>query len=157
MLQYIFIHAEASNTMDRKTITSNTMDQKTIDPITWTENHRIQKTCAKIMHKTIGGSAQPNIGSKTKIFQGVAPDLIKWGYGYPSNPLLTMWKEYNTTQQCFHWKYLTFGFRPYVRLGGPTYGFVHVFRTCFLDAMVFGPWFWTQWFLGSWYWMLRHV
>eukprot|EP00253_Pinus_taeda_P026233 PITA_26233 len=22
-----------------------------------------------------------------------------WGYGYPSNPLLTMWKEYNTTQQ----------------------------------------------------------
>ena len=40
-----------------------------------------------------------------------------------------------------------FGFGPYVRLGGPTYGFVHDFRTCFLDAMVFGPW----------YWMLRHV
>ena len=30
-----------------------------------------------------------------------------------------------------------FGFRPYVRLGGPTYGFVHDFRTFF---------FWTQWF-----------
>ena len=30
-----------------------------------------------------------------------------------------------------------FGFGPYVRLGGPTYGFVHDFRTCF----------WTQWFL----------
>ena len=24
-----------------------------------------------------------------------------------------------------------FGFGPYVRLGGPTYGFVHDFRTCF--------------------------
>ena len=78
-------------------------------PIPWTKNHRVQnhgpktiaskKTCAKIMHKTIGGSAQPNIGSKTKIFWGAAPDPIKWGYGYPSNPLLTMWKEYNTTQQ----------------------------------------------------------
>jgi hypothetical protein len=33
-----------------------------------------------------------------------------------------------------------------VRLGGPTYGFVHDFRTCFLDAMVFGPWFLTRWF-----------
>ena len=29
-----------------------------------------------------------------------------------------------------------FGSGPYVRLGGPTYGFVHDFRTCFLDAMV---------------------
>ena len=29
-----------------------------------------------------------------------------------------------------------FGFGPYVRLGGPTYGFVHDFRT----------WFWTRWF-----------
>jgi len=28
------------------------------------------------------------------------------------------------------------GFGPYVRLGGPTYGFVHDLRT----------WFWTQWF-----------
>src|ERR1700735_3276154 len=98
MLQYIFIHAEASNTMDRKTITSNTMDQNTIDPIPWTENHRVQKTCAKFMHKTIGVSAQPNIGSKTKIFRGTALDPIKWDYGYPSNPLLTMWKEYKTTQ-----------------------------------------------------------
>ena len=68
-------------------------------PIPWTENHRVQKTCAKIMHKTIGGSAPPNIGSKTKIFQGATPDPIKWGYGYPSNPLLTMWKEYNTAQK----------------------------------------------------------
>jgi len=50
------------------------------------------------MHITIGGSAQPNIGSKTKIFQGAAPNPINWGYGCPSNPLLTMWKEYNTTQ-----------------------------------------------------------
>ena len=24
---------------------------------------------------------------------------------------------------------------------------MHDFRTCFLDAMVFGPWFWTRWFL----------
>ena len=39
------------------------------------------------MHKTIGGSIDPNIGSKTKIFQGVALDPIKWGYGYASNPL----------------------------------------------------------------------
>src|ERR1700722_8853116 len=70
-------------------------------PIPWTENHRVQKTCAKIMHKTIGGSAQPNIGSKTKIFWGATPDPIKWGYGYATNPLLTMWKEYNTTQQKF--------------------------------------------------------
>ena len=60
--------------------------EKPLRPKPWTENHRAQKTCAKIMHKTIGGSAQPNIGSATK-----------WGYGYPSNPLLTMWKEYNTT------------------------------------------------------------
>jgi len=77
MLQYIFIHAEASNTMD----------WKPSHPIPWTKNHRIQKTCAKIMHKTIGGSAQPKIGSKTKIFRGAAPDPIKWGYGYTSNPL----------------------------------------------------------------------
>ena len=49
-----------------------------------------------------------------------------------------------------------FGFGPYVRLGGPTYGFVHDFRTCLLDvmvfrsmvldAMVFNPWFSTRWF-----------
>ena len=81
-------------------------------PIPWTENHhvqnhgpknhRVQKVCAKIMHKTIGRSTQPNIGSKTKIFRGVAPDPIKWGYEYPSNPLLTMWKEYNTTQYIEH-------------------------------------------------------
>ena len=89
MLQYIFIHAEASNTMDRNPSR----------PIPWTENHHVQKSCAKIMHRTIGGSAQPNIGSKTKIFQGAASNPIKLGYGCPSNPLLTMWKEYNTTQQ----------------------------------------------------------
>ena len=29
-----------------------------------------------------------------------------------------------------------FGFGPYFRLGGPTYGFVHDFHT----------WFWTRWF-----------
>ena len=29
-----------------------------------------------------------------------------------------------------------FGFGPYIRLGGPTYGFVHVFHT----------WFWMRWF-----------
>ena len=67
-------------------------------PIPWTENHRIQKTCAKIMHKTIGGSAQPNTGSQTKIFHVTAPDPINRGYGCASNPLLTTWKEYNTTQ-----------------------------------------------------------
>ena len=55
-------------------------------PIPWTENHRVQNTCAEIMHKTIGGSTQPNIGSKTKIFQGASPDHIKWGHGYASNP-----------------------------------------------------------------------
>ena len=57
-------------------------------------------------------------------------------------------------------------FGPYMRLGRPTYGFVHGFRTWFLtrwflvhgfgcdgfwsmvlDTMVFGPW----------YWMLQHV
>ena len=64
----------------------------------WTENHRIQKTCVKIMHKTIGGFVQPNIGSKTKIFWGAATDPIKWGYLCPSNSLLTTCKEYNTTQ-----------------------------------------------------------
>ena len=56
-------------------------------PIPWTENHCVQKTCVKIMHKTIGGFAQPNIGSKTKIFRGVASDPIKWGYRYTSHPL----------------------------------------------------------------------
>ena len=40
-----------------------------------------------------------------------------------------------------------FGFGPYFRLGGPTYGFVHDFRTCFLDVMVFGPWYWVDGFL----------
>jgi len=82
-----------------KSIMSNTMDRKPSCPIPWTENHCVQKSCVKIMHRTIGGSAQPNIGSKTKIFWGAAVDPIKWGYGCPSNPLLTMWKEYNTTQQ----------------------------------------------------------
>jgi len=53
------------------------MDRKPLSP----------KTCAKIMHKNIGGSAQPNIGSKTKIFQGAAPDPIERGYLHPSNPL----------------------------------------------------------------------
>ena len=77
-----------------KSITSNTMDRKPSRPIPWTKNHCVQKSCVKIMHRTIGGSAQPNIGSKTKIFRG-----SDGGYGCPSNPLLTMWKEYNTTQQ----------------------------------------------------------
>jgi len=45
--------------------------------------------------KTIGGSVK---GPKPKIF-GATPDHIKWGYRCPSNPLLTTWKEYNTTQQ----------------------------------------------------------
>jgi len=36
---------------------------------------------------------------------------------------------------------------PMLGWGEPTYGFVHDFCTCFLDVMVFGPWFWTQWFL----------
>ena len=66
-------------------------------PIPWTENHDIQyhgpkniaskKHVQKITHKTIGGSAQPNIGSKTKIFRSAAADPIKWGYSYASNPL----------------------------------------------------------------------
>ena len=60
-----------------KTIAFNTMDQKPSHP----------KTCAKIMHKTIGGSTHPNIGSKNKIFWGAALDPIEWAYGYPSNPL----------------------------------------------------------------------
>ena len=77
MLQYIFIHAEASNTMDRKHS----------HPKPWTENHRIQNHVRKIMHKTIGRSAQPNIGSKNKIFKGVAPNPIEWGYLHPSNVL----------------------------------------------------------------------
>jgi len=64
-----------------KSIASNNVDRKPSHPIPWTENHCIQKTCAKIMHRTIGGSAQPNIGSKTKTFWGAAPDPIKWGYG----------------------------------------------------------------------------
>ena len=63
MLQYIFIHAEASNTMDRKTIVSKTMDRK-----------------------TIGRFAQPNIGSKKKNSWGVAPDPVEGGYPSPSNP-----------------------------------------------------------------------
>ena len=56
-------------------------------PIPWTKNHRVQKACVKIMDKTIGGSAQPNIRSKTKIFPGATLDPIKWGYGCLSNPL----------------------------------------------------------------------
>ena len=39
-----------------------------------------------------------------------------------------------------------FGFGPYVKLGEPTYGFVHDFHTCFLDAIDFGRWYWTRWF-----------
>src|SRR5271168_4460157 len=46
-----------------KTIESNTMDRKTI---------AAKKHVQKIMHKTIGGSARTNIGSKIKIFQGIA-------------------------------------------------------------------------------------
>src|ERR1700733_12958359 len=58
-------------------------------PIPWTENHRVQNHGPK------------TIASKNKNFQGAVPDPIKWCYGYPSNPLLTMWKEYDTTQhQC---------------------------------------------------------
>ena len=45
-----------------------------------------------------------------------------------------------------------FVFGLYIRLGGPTYGFVHDFRTCFLDAMVFGPWYWIDGLFGPWYW-----
>jgi len=33
-----------------------------------------------------------------------------------------------------------------MRLGGPTYGFVHDFSHMVLDVMVFSPWFWTRWF-----------
>jgi len=61
------MHAEASNIMDGK------------------PSHP-KKHVKKIRHKTIGGSAQPNIGSKTKIFWGTAPNPIKWGYGYASKP-----------------------------------------------------------------------
>ena len=57
------------------------------NPIPWIKNHYVKKTRAKIMHKTIGGSSQPNICSKTKIFRGVATDPIEWGYLHPSNPL----------------------------------------------------------------------
>ena len=67
MLQYIFIHVEASNTMDQK------------------PSH--PKNMCKIMHKTVGGSTQHNIGSKTKNFQGTTLDPIKWGYEYTSNVL----------------------------------------------------------------------
>ena len=35
---------------------------------------------------------------------------------------------------------------PMLGLGVPTYGFVHDFSHMVLDAMVFGPWFWTRWF-----------
>ena len=113
MLQYMFIHAEASNTMD----------QKPSHPKPWTENHRVQnhglkpshpKPCAKIMHKTIGRSAQPNIGSK-KNSQGTAPDPVQGGYPPPATqsveqsggsappltPRFTMWAsrgKNNTTQ-----------------------------------------------------------
>ena len=97
MLQYIFIHAEASYTMDRKPSCPTPWIENHRVQYHGPKNHRVQKTCAKIMHKTIGGSTQPNIGSKTKISRAVAPDPIKWGYECPSNPLLTMWKEYNTT------------------------------------------------------------
>ena len=40
-----------------------------------------------------------------------------------------------------------FVFGPYIRLGGPNYGFVHDFPHMVLDVMVFDPR----------YWMLRHV
>ena len=72
MLQYIFIHAKASNAMDRKPSR----------PIPWTENYRVQNHGLK----TIGRSAQPNIGSKF-FPQGAAPDLVEGGYLPPSNPL----------------------------------------------------------------------
>ena len=77
MLQYIFIHAEASNTMDRK-------------------NHRVQNH----EPKTIGRFAQPNIGSKKKIPGALPPPpsnppdrppryavgTTKGGLRPPSNP-----------------------------------------------------------------------
>ena len=58
-----------------KTIASKTMDQKPSCP----------KPCAKIMHKTIDGSAQPIIGS---IFfsRGAALGPVEGGYLPPSNP-----------------------------------------------------------------------
>jgi len=67
MLQYIYIHVEASNTMDQK------------------PSH--QKPCAKTMHKTIGMFAPPNIGSQKKIPWGAAPDPVERSYPPPSNPL----------------------------------------------------------------------
>ena len=50
-----------------------------------------------------------------------------------------------------------FVFGPYIRLGRPTYGFVRDFSHMVLEMMVFGPWFWTQWFFGPWHWMIQHV
>jgi len=38
------------------------------------------------MHKTIDVSAQPNRGSKTKIFLGAAPDPITGVKGSPQTP-----------------------------------------------------------------------
>jgi len=63
--------------------------------------------------------------------------LFKFGSGVPVTPLYGV--RGSTPED--------FGFGPCVRLGGPTYVFMHDFRTSFLDVTVF----------GQCYWMLRHV
>ena len=46
-------------------------------PIPWTEKPSRPIPCAKIMHKTIGRFAQPNIGSTKKKSRGATPDAAQ--------------------------------------------------------------------------------
>ena len=55
-------------------------------PKPWTENHRVQNHVRKIMHKTIGRSAQPNIGSKNQNFSGRCPGPHRRGLPAPLKP-----------------------------------------------------------------------
>ena len=57
-------------------------------PIPWTEKPSRPIPCAKIMHKTIGRFAQPNIGSK-KNFPGRCPEPRRGGLLDPLKPPVT--------------------------------------------------------------------
>ena len=97
---------------------------------------------AHIVNQGVRRGAEPHFHCADSIARGVTGGLRGVG-----NPTLWVWGS----------ALKNFGFGPYVRLGGPTYGFVHDFRTCFLDAMVFRSMVLDAMVFSPWYWMLRHV
>jgi len=82
-------------------------------------------------HKGVG--SPPSGGS-----QGGREPPLSGGFEWHRYPPSTGFKD-------MPWEKI---FGPYIRLVEPTYGFVHDFRTWFLDVMVFDPWFWMRWFSG---------